>query len=120
MENQNKHIVTAIKTLAVAVFRYGAGILQWKESEMKDGNRKSRKTMTMDGALNPKSDVDRLYIKRREGVRGLLSMEHCVRKKENILSFYVSISEENLIKGVAAAETINTEDPVTCGESTRF
>ena len=97
MENQNKHIVTAIKTLAVAVFRYGAGILQWKESEMKDVDRKSRKTMTMDGALNPKSDVDRLYIKRREGVRGLLSMENCVRKKENILSFYVSISEENLI-----------------------
>ena len=97
MENQNKHIVTAIKTLAVAVFRYGAGILQWKESEMKDVDRKSRKTMTMDGALNPKSDVDRLYIKRREGVRGLLSMENCVRKKENILSFYVSSSEENLI-----------------------
>ena len=81
----------------MAVFRYGAGILQWKESEMKDVDRKSRKTMTMDGALNPKSDVDRLYIKRREGVRGLLSMENCVRKKENILSFYVSISEENLI-----------------------
>ena len=108
--------ITAIKTLAVAVFRYGAGILQWEESEMKDVDRKSRKTMTMDGGLNPKSDVDRLYIKRREGVRGLLSMEHCVRKKENILSFYVSISEENLIKGVAAAKTINTEDPVTCGE----
>ena len=83
---------------------------------MKDMDRKSRKKMTMDGALNPKSDVDRLYIKRREGVRGLLSMENCVRKKENILSFYVSISEENLIQGVAAAETINTEDPVTCGE----
>ena len=81
----------------MAVFRYGAGILQWKEKEMKDVDRKSRKTMTMDGALNPKSDVDRLYIKRREGVRGLLSMENCVRKKENILSFYVSISEENLI-----------------------
>ena len=97
MENQNKHIVTAIKTLAVAVFRYGAGILQWKESEIKYMDRKSRKKMTMDGALNPKSDVDRLYIKRREGVRGLLSMENCVRKKENILSFYVSISEENLI-----------------------
>ena len=32
---------------SVAVFRYGAGILQWKESELKDVDRKSRKIMTM-------------------------------------------------------------------------
>ena len=44
--------------LAVAVFRYGAGILQWKESELKNVDRKSRKTMTMYGALHPKSDTN--------------------------------------------------------------
>ena len=47
----------------MAVFRYGAGILQWKESELKDVDRKSRKTMTMYGALLPKCNVERLYIK---------------------------------------------------------
>lgn len=30
-----KNKITAINTWAVAVFRYGAGILQWKESELK-------------------------------------------------------------------------------------
>ena len=30
------------------------------------------------GALYPKSDVDRLYIPRKEGVRGLISIEDCV------------------------------------------
>ena len=89
------------------VFRYGAGILQWKESELKNVDRKSRKTMTMNGALHPKSDVNRLYIKRKEGGRGLMSVECCVREEENS---YVANSEENLIKGVYAAETINTED----------
>ena len=39
--------ITAINAWAVAVFRYRAGILQWKESELKDVDRKSRKTMTM-------------------------------------------------------------------------
>ena len=34
---------------AVAVLRYGAGIQQWKESELKDVDRKSKKTMTMYG-----------------------------------------------------------------------
>ena len=59
----------------MAVFRYGAGILQWKESELKDVDRKSRKEMTMDGMLHPKSNVDRLYIKKKEGDRGLMSVE---------------------------------------------
>ena len=89
----------------MAVFRYGAGILQWKESEMKDVDSKSRKTMTKYGALHPKSDVDRLYIKRKEGGTGLMSVELCVREEENGLGFYVANSGENLIKGVAAAET---------------
>ena len=59
----------------MAVFRYGAGILQWKESELKDVDRKSRKEMTMDGVLHPKSNVDRLNMKRKEGGRGLMSVE---------------------------------------------
>ena len=65
-----KNKITAINIRAVAVFRHGAGILQWKESELKNVDRKSRKTMTMYGALHPKSDVGRLYIKRKEGGGG--------------------------------------------------
>ena len=52
-----KNKITPINAWAVAIFRYGAGMLQLKESELKDVERKSRKTMTMDGALHPKSDV---------------------------------------------------------------
>ena len=59
----------------MAVFTYGAGMLQWKESELKDVDRKSRKEMTMDGVLHPKSNVDRLNMKRKEGGRGLMSVE---------------------------------------------
>ena len=90
--------------------RHEAGILQWKESELKNVDSKSRKTMPMYGALHPKSDVDRLCIKRKEGGRGLMSVECCNREEENSLGFYVANSEGNLIKGVYAAETINAED----------
>ena len=72
--------------------------------------------MTMYGALHPKSDVDRLYVKRKEGGRGLMRVERCVKEEENSLGFYVTNSEENLIRGVAAAETINTEDTLVSGE----
>ena len=60
----------------------------------------------MYGALHPKIDVDRLYIKRKERGRGMMSVELSVREGENSLGFYVVNFEENLIRGVADAETI--------------
>ena len=38
-----------INTWTVTIFTYGVGIIQWKASELKDLDRKSRKTMTMYG-----------------------------------------------------------------------
>ena len=37
-------------------------------------DRKTRKLFTIYGALHPKSDVDRLYIPRKEGGIGLISI----------------------------------------------
>ena len=63
-----KNKTTAINARAVAIFRHGAGILQWKECELKVVDRKSGKTMAMYGALHPMKDVDRLYVKRKREV----------------------------------------------------
>ena len=71
----------------------------------------------MYGALHPKYGVDRLYVKRKEGGRGLISVERCVKEEGNSLDFCVANSEENLIKVIVAAETINTEDTVISEES---
>ena len=70
----------------------------------------------MYGTLHPKSDKDRLYIKGKEGGRGLMSVKHFVKEEQRSLGFYVASSEENFIRGVPAAETINTEDTVASGE----
>ena len=114
LNGRNK--VTAINIWAVAIFRYGAGIIQWKASELKDLDRKSRKTMTMYGGLYPKSDVDRLYVKRKEGGRGLISVERCIREEEKSLGIYVANLEDNLIRGVLTAQTINTRESITSVE----
>ena len=100
----------------MAVLRYKVGMLPWKQSKLKDVKRKSKKRMTMFGALHPKSDVDRLYIKRKVGSRSLMSVERWVREEENSLSFYDNNSEENPIKGLSTAKMINTEDTVTSVE----
>ena len=43
----------------------------------------------MYGALHPKSDMDRLYIKRKEGGRCLMRVERCFREEEKRLGFCV-------------------------------
>ena len=50
------------------------------------------------GALHPKSDVDRSYIPRKEGGRGLISIEHCVELVIWGLEVYVHESEKRLIQ----------------------
>ncbi|XP_063595812.1 uncharacterized protein LOC134772704 [Penaeus indicus] len=80
-----KNKILAINTWAVSVLRYGAGILKWTVDELKNMDRKSRKIMTMHGAVHPKSDADRLYLTREKGGRGLISCEGCVRTQEQAL-----------------------------------
>ena len=67
----------------------------------------------MYGALHPKNDADRLYVKRKEGGRGLISVEWYIREEENSLGFCVANSEENLIRGKSVAETINTREAMS-------
>ena len=59
-----------------------------------------RKTLTMYGAFHPKSDIDRLYLKRKHGGRGLVSIEMCLRLEENNLGMYVRGSNEILLKDI--------------------
>ena len=53
---------------------------------------------TINGGLHPKSDVDRLYIPRKEGGRGLISIEDCVELAIKGLEVHVHESEERLIQ----------------------
>ena len=40
---------------------------------------RTRKLMTLHRALNPKSDVARIYLSRKEGGRGLANVENAVK-----------------------------------------
>ena len=100
------NLVRGVNTWAVSLLRYSAAFVSWRKSELQDINRKTRKLFTMYGALHPKSDVDRLYIPRKEGGRGLISTEDCVELAIRGLEVYVHSSEERLIK-VASGDKIN-------------
>ena len=53
--------------------------------------------MTMHRILNPKSDVDRIYLSRKEGRRGLISVEDKLKMAILGLERYVLTSEEKLL-----------------------
>ena len=71
-----------LNTWAVSAMRCSAGILKWNTDELKSLDRRTRKFMTMHGALHPKSDIDRVYLSREMGGRGLISCEGCIRMEE--------------------------------------
>ena len=73
----------------MTIVRYGAGILSWRVHELDNKDRTTRKIITMHGAFHSNSDVDRLYLTRGEGGRGLIRIQHCVRGEENSLSLHV-------------------------------
>ena len=89
-----KNKIEEINTWAVALLGYGAGIINWKVDEMKRMDKTTKETLIMYGALQLKSDIDRLYLERKHGGRGLISIEMCVRLEENNLGLYVRGTNE--------------------------
>ena len=64
--------------------------------------------------FHKKGDVDRLYIKRAEGGRGLISVEDCVLIEKNCLYEYIRNSQEPMLK------EIQGEGVVDIGASSRI
>ena len=60
---------------------------------------------TIYGALHAKSDVDRLYIPRKEGGRGLIFFKDCVDSAIRGLEVYVHGGKERLMQAVRGQKT---------------
>ena len=93
------NLVPEVYTWAVSLLRYSAAFfVSWRKSKLQAIDRKTRKLFTRYGALHPKLDADRLYIPRKEGRRGLISIEDCVELAIRVLEVYGHGSEERLIQ----------------------
>ena len=77
-------------------------------------DRKTRKFMTMNKELYPRSDVARLYISWKNGKRGLIRCENSVKSEENGLGWYVKSNIEPILVAVRTNRTLThmeTVDP---------
>ena len=91
------NIITGTNTWAISLLRYSAAFLDWTGAEFERMDRRKRKLMAMHRALNPKSDVARIYLSRKKGGRGLISVEDTVKLAILGLERYVLTSEEGLL-----------------------
>ena len=84
-------------------------MVEWRSDELKELERKTRKMMTMHEVLHPKSDVDRVYLPKQRGGRGLISCEMCVKTEENNRAWYVRNLKERLMEVVRKTKILNSE-----------
>ena len=104
------NVVNAMNSRAVSIIRYSAGIVECTKDELRKLDRKTRRLLTINRAFHPQADVDRLYLKRAAGGRGLLSAEDCVNIEVGSLFRYMGESKERLLRFVSD-ENILEEGP---------
>ena len=102
-----RNLIKGINTWAVPLIRYSGPFLKWTQEELKKMDQRTRKLMTMNKALHPRDDVDRLYVSRKEGGRGLTSIEDSVDTSIHRLENYTQKHEGGLITATRH-ETENT------------
>ena len=81
----------------MSLLRYTAAFISWRKCELQAIDTKTRKLFTIYGGLHTKSDVDRLYILRKDERRGLIAIEDCVECGVRRLEVHVPGNEERLI-----------------------
>ena len=105
----SRNLIKGINTWAVLLVRYSGPFLKWTREELRQMDQRTRKIMIMHKALHPKDDVDRLYVPRKEGGRGLASVEDRVDTSIQRLEVYTEKHERELITAIRN-NTDNTID----------
>ena len=86
-----------LSTWAVSLVRYSGPFFKLTRKELKQMDQSTRKLITMHKALHPRDDFDRLYVSRKEGGRGLTSVEDSVDASIQRLKDYIEKHEGGLI-----------------------
>ncbi|XP_031556859.1 uncharacterized protein LOC116293560 [Actinia tenebrosa] len=98
------NIITAINTLAVPLVSYSFSIIHCTLTELKKLDRKTRKFLAMNKMHHPKADVDRIYLPRKEGGRGLIQIENSYKLSTVGMNVYINEKDDKHVKLVLQHE----------------
>ena len=79
----SRNLIKGINTWTVLFLRYSGPFLKWTRNGLKQMDQRTRKLITMHKALHPRDDVDRLYVSRKKGGRGLPALKTALTHRYN-------------------------------------
>ena len=89
---------------AVGVLRYFCGVVDWSEAELIDADRQTRKVLKKCKAHHKGAAVERLYLPRDRGGRGLLSVMHLWEREKVATAMYTRGSQDPQVQGAVRLE----------------
>lgn len=115
-----KNKVMAINIWAIPCFTYTAGILSWSTTELGQVDRNIRTLFTKHGMLHPNSAVERIYLPRKEGGRGMTNLEEACLKEKEKLDLFFRNSSSPVHRWVAASDSVSTPTSTADAEENRL
>ena len=77
----------------------------WQMKKIRKMDAKTRKLMTIYRMDHPKADVDRVYLPRKEGGRGLIQLEYTYKISVIGLDTYLGKTKDKLLRQVYKNDT---------------
>ena len=74
--------------------------MDWIINELINMNRRTRKILAMHRCLHTRSNVARLHLPRKDGGKGLIGIEECVKKESKSSYGYLRDSTEKMLQMV--------------------
>jgi len=93
-------LIQAINAYVVPVILYSLPIVGWTKADIAQLDRNVRTTLTKHHARHPQSSVRRMYLPRSQGGRGLLSIDHLLRRTVIRLASYLERSNIPMLRAV--------------------
>ena len=93
-----RNLFQAINESILPLISYSFGVVNWNEDELKGYDIQIRKMLHMYRAFEINSDVDRLYLPRESGGRGLMSVWDCFQPATSRIAHALSKTENLLLQ----------------------
>lgn len=84
-----KNLITAINSWAIPALTYSSGVIKWSQTDLDELDRRTRVLLTKFRCLHPNSAIERLYLPRNKGGRGLLNIKRmCNNEVDNLRRYF--------------------------------
>ena len=93
-----RNLFQAINESILPLISYSFGVVNWNEDELKGYDIQIRKMLHMYRAFEINSDVDRLYLPRENGGRGLLSVWDSFQSATSRIAHALIKTENSLLQ----------------------